>query len=79
MWQSSNVKQEQYQNFIHAEIKGRLNSGNACYHAIQNLLFSHLLFKNIKIKIYKTNFTHCFVWERNLVSHVKVKTQIEGV
>jgi hypothetical protein len=35
-------------------IKRRLNSDNACYHSVQNLLSSHLLFKNIKIRIYKT-------------------------
>jgi hypothetical protein len=28
---------------IHKEIKSRLNSGNALYHAVQNLLSSHLL------------------------------------
>jgi hypothetical protein len=39
---------------IHEEIKRRLNSGNACYHSVQNLLSSRLLSKNIKIKIYKT-------------------------
>jgi hypothetical protein len=38
------------QNFIHKEIKSRLNSENACYHAVQKLLPSHLLSKNIKIK-----------------------------
>jgi hypothetical protein len=32
----------------------RLNSGNACYHSVQNLLSSRLLSKNIKIRIYKT-------------------------
>jgi hypothetical protein len=42
------------QNDIHDEIKNRLNSGNACYHSIQNLLSSHLISKNLKIKIYKT-------------------------
>jgi hypothetical protein len=42
------------QNQIEEEIKRRLNSGNACYHAIQNLLSSHLLPKNVKIKIHKT-------------------------
>jgi hypothetical protein len=41
------------QNLIQKEIKRRLNSGNACYHSVQNLLSSCLLFKNIKIKIYK--------------------------
>jgi hypothetical protein len=39
---------------IQEEIKRRLNSGNACYHSVQNLLSSRLLSKNIKIRIYKT-------------------------
>jgi hypothetical protein len=42
------------QNLIQEEIKRRLNSGNACYHSIQNLLSSRLLSKNVKIRIYKT-------------------------
>jgi hypothetical protein len=42
------------QNLIQEEIKRRLNSGNACYHSIQNLLSSSLLSKNVKIRIYKT-------------------------
>jgi hypothetical protein len=42
------------QNDIHDEIKGRLNSGNACYYSVQNLLSSHLISRNLKIKIYKT-------------------------
>jgi hypothetical protein len=33
------------QNDIHDEIKSRLNSGNACYHSVQNLLSSHLISK----------------------------------
>jgi hypothetical protein len=41
------------QNFIQEEIKRRLNSGNACYHSVQNLLSSHLLSKNVKVRIYK--------------------------
>jgi hypothetical protein len=39
---------------IQEEIKRRLNSGNACYHSVQNLLSSRLLSKNLKIRIYKT-------------------------
>jgi hypothetical protein len=31
------------QNCVHEEIRSRLNSGNACYHAVQNLLSSRLL------------------------------------
>jgi hypothetical protein len=42
------------QNDIHDEIKNRLNSGNVCYHSVQNLLSSCLISKNLKIKIYKT-------------------------
>jgi len=42
------------QNCIAGEIKSRLRSENACYHSVQNLLSSRLLFKNVKIKIYRT-------------------------
>jgi hypothetical protein len=41
------------QNFIQWEIKRRLNSGNACYHSVHNLLSSRLLSKT-EIRIYKT-------------------------
>jgi hypothetical protein len=41
------------QNLVQEEIKRRLNSGNACYHSAQNLLSSHLLSKNLKIRIYR--------------------------
>jgi hypothetical protein len=41
-------------NLIQEEIKMRFNSGNACYHSVQNLLSSCLLSKNLKIRIYKT-------------------------
>jgi hypothetical protein len=36
-------------NSIQEEIKSRLNSGNACYHSVQDLLSSSLLSKNTKI------------------------------
>jgi hypothetical protein len=42
------------QNLIQEEIKWRLNSGNACYSLVQNLLSYRLLSKHIKIRIYKT-------------------------
>jgi hypothetical protein len=42
------------QNFIQEEIKRRMNSGYACYHSVQNLLCSHLLSKNVKIRTYRT-------------------------
>jgi hypothetical protein len=33
------------QKDVHDEIKSRLNSGNACYYAVQNILSSHLIQK----------------------------------
>jgi hypothetical protein len=42
------------QNLIQGKIKRIMNSGNACYHLVQNLLSSPLLYKNVKVRIYKT-------------------------
>jgi len=42
------------QSSIQEETESRLKSGNACYHSEQNLLYFSLLFKNSKIKIYRT-------------------------
>jgi hypothetical protein len=42
------------QNDIHDEIKSRLNSGNACFYSVENLLSSLLIPKKLKIKIYKS-------------------------
>jgi hypothetical protein len=42
------------QNLSQEEIKRRLNSGNVCYHSVQNLLSSRLQSKNLKIRIYCT-------------------------
>jgi hypothetical protein len=51
------------ENLIQEEIKRRLNSGNACYHSVQNLLVSRLLSKNIKIQnIQNYNFAFGSVW-----------------
>jgi hypothetical protein len=41
------------ENCFHVEIKSRLNSGNACYHAVQKLLSSRLLPENIKTEYTK--------------------------
>jgi hypothetical protein len=38
------------QNYMHEEMKSRLNSGNACCHSVQSLLSSCLLW----VKIFKT-------------------------
>jgi hypothetical protein len=59
------------QNHIHDEIKSRLNSGNACYYSVQNLLSSRLISKNLKIKIYiavilPVVMYECETWSLNL-------------
>jgi hypothetical protein len=54
-----------------------LNQGNACYHAVQNLLSSPLLPKNVKIKIYKTVILPAvFIWVWNLVSDDKHRLKV---
>jgi len=40
-------------NSSQEKIKSILKSGNACYHSVQNLLFSNSLSENINIKIYR--------------------------
>jgi hypothetical protein len=39
---------------IQEEIKRKFNSGNGCYHSVQNLLSFWLLSKNLKIRVYRT-------------------------
>jgi len=62
------------QNFIHEEIKSRLESGNACCLSVQNLLSSSLLSKNTNIKIYRTIILPvvlygCETWSLTLREH----------
>jgi hypothetical protein len=64
--------------FIQEEIKRRLNSGNACYHLIQNLLSSRLLANNIKVRIYETIIFHmvlygCETWSLTLREEHKLR------
>ena len=42
-----------YKNSFQEDIKSRPKSGNACCLSVQNLWFSSLLSKNLKIKIYR--------------------------
>jgi hypothetical protein len=44
-----NVAQLKYLGI--SEIKSRLNLANSCYNSAQKLLSSHLLFRNINIRI----------------------------
>jgi hypothetical protein len=60
-----------HQNCMHEEIMSRLNLGNACYHLVQSLLTSHLLSRNLKVKIYKTRILpvvlyRCETWPLTL-------------
>jgi hypothetical protein len=48
-------------NCLQEEIKGRLNSGTACYHSVQSLLSSHLLSRNVRLEYMKHNSASCFV------------------
>jgi hypothetical protein len=41
------------QNLIQEEFKRILNSGNACYHSVQNIRSPRLQSKNVKRRIYK--------------------------
>ena len=41
-------------HYTQEDIKGRLKSGNFCYHSVQNLLSSVLLSKNIQVNLLKT-------------------------
>jgi hypothetical protein len=52
------------ENLIQEDIKTRLNSGNACYHSVQNLSSSRLPSKNLKIIIlvYKTIILSVFLY-----------------
>jgi len=43
-----------YQNCTHKEIRSIINPDNTCCCLVQNLLSSHLLSKNLKIKIFRT-------------------------
>jgi hypothetical protein len=50
------------QNYMHEEIKSGLNSGNACYSSLHSLLSSRL-FRNLKVKIYKTIILSVVLYE----------------
>jgi hypothetical protein len=72
------------QNDIHDEIKIRLNSGNACYYSVQNLLSSRLISKNLKIKIYKTVILPfvlygCETWSLTLREEHRLRVSEERV
>jgi hypothetical protein len=56
------------QTCIHEEIKSRLHLGNACCHAVQNLLSFRQLSKNVKIKLHKTIILFAVLYWPNTLS-----------
>ena len=66
------------QNSNEEEIKRRLNSGNACYHSVQNLLSSSFPSQNINITIYRTiilpvDLYGCETWSLTLRDERRLK------
>jgi hypothetical protein len=59
------------QNLIKEKIKRRLSPGNACYHSIQNHVFSPAVVKLKNQNIQDYNFSCSSVWVCNLVSDIK--------
>jgi len=56
---------------IQEEIKSGVNSGNACFYSVQNLLSSSMLFQDMKVKIHRTIILHvvlcgCETWSLTL-------------
>jgi hypothetical protein len=56
------------QYLIQEKIKSRLNSSNACYHSVKNLLSSSLLSENLKIRIYRIKNLPVFLYGREIWS-----------
>jgi hypothetical protein len=72
------------QNCMQEEIKSRLDSGNTCYHSVHSLLSSHLLSKNVKVKIYKTIILPvvlygCETWSLTLREEHRLRVFFEQV
>ena len=49
-------------NYIHEEIKCKINMGNAYYYSLVQILSSRMLSKKLKINTHKTYITDCIVW-----------------
>jgi hypothetical protein len=65
-------------NLIQEEIKRKPNSGNACYHSVQNPLSSLLLSKNLKVRIYEAIILavvlyRCQTWSLTLKEEDKLR------
>jgi hypothetical protein len=65
------------QDLINEEIKSRVNSGNTCYHSVENLVFSYLLCKNVNNKMNRSIILPivlygCETWSVTLVFENRV-------
>jgi hypothetical protein len=56
------------ENSIQEEIKSRFKSENTCYHSVQDLLSSSLLYKNIKFKICRTKILSVVLYGCEILS-----------
>jgi hypothetical protein len=70
-WNNSNLGTAlTHQNYIHREVKSRLNARNASYHSVQNILSSSLISTNIKTKIHRSIILsvlyECEIWSLRL-------------
>jgi hypothetical protein len=73
-----------YWDCMHEEIKSRLNSGNAYYHSVQNLLSSCLLSRNVNVETYKTIILplvlyRCETWSLTLRKKHRLRMFENGV
>jgi hypothetical protein len=57
------------QNSIHEENKSLLNSGNACFHSVQNPFSSSLLSKSVKVKISRSIILPAVLYGCKTFSH----------
>jgi hypothetical protein len=68
------------QNYMHEQIMSRLNSGNVCYHSVHSLLSSRLMYRNVKVKIYKTVILPVILYGcENWSLTLNEKHRLEGV
>jgi hypothetical protein len=59
-------------NESHDEIRGRINSGNACHHSVRKLYIICLFSKTMTIRIYITVFLCTyFIWVWNMIFNLE--------
>jgi hypothetical protein len=66
--------------FAYAEIRNKLNTGNAYYNSVSTIFFLLVCYlKTLKIKTQKAVILLCCIlWVWNLVSHIKGGALAEG-